>query len=161
MTRQLIIASALLAIGAPAFAQAPAPAAAQNISRTQVVNELNAAFGRVDSNKDGFITTAEANAAQQKVGAERTAEILKDVEAQFRELDTDKNGQLTLSEFRAGAPQPKITPGDQIVKMLDANKDGKISATEVQAERLRAFDRVDATHDGAITVTERQAAQVR
>ena len=65
MTRQFIIASVLAAVAAPAAAQAPA-----NITRAQVVSDLSAAFGRVDTNKDGFISLAEANAAQQRVAAD-------------------------------------------------------------------------------------------
>ena len=158
MTRQFIIGSALFALASPAAAQAQAPA---NITRAQVVADLNAAFGRVDTNKDGFITIAEADAAQKRVGAETAAKIAKDVEAQFAKLDVDHNGQLSLIEFKAGAPQPKMLPGADILKRLDTNKDGKISAAEFQAERLGQFDRIDTNHDGAISVTEQQAARVR
>ena len=157
MTSKFIVGSALLALGAPAVAQAQAPA---NITRAQVVSELNAAFGRVDTNKDGFISVAEADAAQQRVAAETAAKIAKDVEAQFAKLDTDHNGQLSVAEFKAGAPKPHMLPGADILKRLDANKDGKISSSEFQAERLGQFDRLDTNHDGAISVTEQQAARV-
>ena len=156
MTSKFIIGTALVALASPAFAQAPA-----NITRAQVVAELNSAFGRVDTNKDGFISIAEADSAQQRVGAETAAKIAKEVEAQFAKLDVDHNGQLTLAEFRAAAPKPNMLPGADILKRLDANKDGKISATEFQAERLGQFDRLDTNHDGTISVTEQQAARVR
>ena len=158
MTSKFIIGSALLALATPALAQTQAPA---NITRAQVVSELNAAFGRVDTNKDGFISVAEANAAQQRVGAETAARIAKEAEAQFAQLDVDHNGQLSIAEFKAGAPKPKMLPGTEILKRLDANKDGKISSSEFQAERLGQFDRLDTNHDGTISATEQQAAQVR
>ncbi len=158
MTRHLIIASLLAGLAGPAFAQAKAPA---DISRAQVVGELTAAFGRVDTNKDGFISTAEAEAAQQRVGAETAAKIAKDVEAQFAQLDADHNGQLSIAEFKAGAPKPRMLPGAEILKRLDTNHDGKISSAEFQAERLGQFDRLDTNHDGTISATEQQAAQVR
>ena len=160
MTKEFVIASALLVLASPATAQAPA--ASTNITRAQVVSELNAAFGRVDANKDGVITLAEATAAQQRVAAETAAEIAKSAETQFAQLDKDKNGQLSLAEFKAGAPKPRMTSADQLLKLLDANKDGKVSSTEFQAQRLGQFDRVDTNHDGIVTPLERQAAaQVR
>ena len=54
-----------------------------------------------------------------------------------------------------------MVPGQEILKRLDSNKDGKISASEFQAERLGQFDRLDTNHDGTISATEQQAAQVR
>lgn len=156
VTSKLIMASALLALGTPLAAQAPA--ASTNITRAQVVSELNAAFARVDTNKDGVISVAEANAAQARVAAQAAAEVEKNVEAQFAQLDKDKNGQLSLAEFKAGAPVPKMVPGDQLVKLLDTNKDGKVSAAEFQAQRLRQFDALDTNHDGIVTLQERQAA---
>ena len=155
MTKEIIIGSALLALAAPAFAQAQVPG---NITRAQVQTELNAAFGRVDTNKDGVINLAEANAAQQRLLVEQSAQIAKNVEAQFAKLDTDKNGQLSMAEFKAGSPTPKVASGDAILKLLDANKDGKVSAAEFNAQRLAQFDRVDTNRDGIVTQTELQAA---
>jgi Ca2+-binding EF-hand superfamily protein len=42
--------------------------------------------------------------------------------------------------------------------VLDANKDGKVTAAEFQAQRLRMFDTLDTNHDGTVTQLERQAA---
>ena len=146
-----------MALAAPALGQAPAARPA-SITRAQVVGELNAAFGRVDTNKDGSINLAEANAAQQRVGAEAAAQVARNLEAEFAKFDTDKNGQLSLAEFKAAAPKPKMTAGADIVKLLDANKDGKISAAEFQAQRLSQFDRLDINHDGTIDPQEQQGA---
>jgi Ca2+-binding EF-hand superfamily protein len=158
----MMIGTALLALATPAFAQAPAAPANANITRAQVVAELNAAFGRVDTNKDGVITVAEANAAQQRVAAERAKEIEQGVAAQFAKLDKDKNGQLSLAEFKAGSPPVRLAGGEQVLNLLDTNKDGKVTSAEFQAQRLRAFDSVDTNHDGTVTQLERQAAaQVR
>lgn len=158
MFKTIIIGSACLALTAPAFAQAQSNARSANITRAELLAELNAAFARVDANKDGTISLAEANSAQQRVAAERAAEIAKTAAAQFAQLDTDKNGQLSLAEFKAGAPPVRVATGEQILKLLDTNKDGKISAAEFQAQRLHAFDGVDTNHDGIVTPAERQAA---
>jgi hypothetical protein len=154
-----MIGSALIALAAPALAQAPAAnAQAGNVTRTQIVAELNAAFGRVDTNKDGTITVAEATAAQERVTAERLAEESKFVAARFAKLDTNKNGSLSLAEFKAAAPPIRLPSGQQVVSVLDANKDGMVTAAEFQAQRLRMFDTLDTNHDGTVTQLERQAA---
>jgi len=159
LIKRMVMGSALVALAAPALAQAPAakPQSA-NVTRAQVVAELNAAFGRVDTNKDGVITVAEANAAQQRVAAERAAEESKILEAQFAKLDTDKNGQISLAELKAAAPPVRTATGQQVLSILDANKDGKVTSAEFQAQRLHAFDSVDTNHDGIVTPVERQAA---
>jgi len=159
VTSKTIIGTALLALATPALSQAPA--AQQNITRAQVQNELTAAFGRVDTNKDGAISVAEANSAQQRTAANAAAEIKKVAQQQFAKLDVDKNGQLSLTEFEAGARKVNVTSGQQIVGVLDAKKDGKVTMNEFQAQRLATFDSIDTNHDGIITPTEGAAASQR
>jgi Ca2+-binding EF-hand superfamily protein len=122
-----IAATALVAgmIALPALAQPSAGPAntAGGPGRAQ------AAFERIDTNKDGFIDRAEMQAARA---------------ALFDRLDTNKDGQLTPDEMhagrrgqRAGNTQQRtisradfIARADQALMRRDTDKDGKLSFAE-------------------------------
>jgi Ca2+-binding EF-hand superfamily protein len=130
------IAAATLVAGLIAlpgtFAQAaPNPANTGGQSRAQ------AAFDRIDTNKDGFIDRAEMRAARM---------------ALFDRLDTDKDGKLTAEEMRAGRPARNqragnaqrtisrdefIARADQSLARRDTDKDGKLSFAEFSQRRTR------------------------
>ncbi len=115
-----------------AFAQAaPNPANTGGQSRAQ------AAFDRLDTNKDGFIDLAEMKASRA---------------ALFERLDTNKDGQLTGDEMRAGRPargqraanaqrtigrDEFIARAEQSLTRRDTDKDGKLSFTEFSQRRTR------------------------
>src|SRR5256885_8629802 len=163
-----LAALAAFGAGVPALttaAPAPAPRAAAPAqqaapTRAGLIRGLDAAFKTIDTNGDGVVSAAEAQAAEGKVQQQRLAAIRGRVEAEFTKLDTNKDGQLSKIEFMAAAPTAPSTPpnGAAIVAQLDKNKDGKISADEYRAPRLAMFDRLDTNHDGTISATERQAA---
>jgi len=157
-------AAPALANAAPTAAPKPtAPAAAQQAAptRTALINGLGASFKAVDTNGDGFISAAEAQAAEAKILEQRVARARANVEAEFTKLETNKDGQLSKAEFMAAAPTAPNVPanGQAIVNQLDTNKDGKISLDEYRAPRLAMFDKLDTNKDGTISATERQAAQ--
>ena len=147
-------------------------------TRAEAQAEAQKHFAMVDTNKDGAVTQAEADAARaamkgqwQKKRGERRAEM-------FGKLDTDKNGQLSPAEFNA--PRPDRGKGDgehrghmrghrggmmgggmmggDMFARLDANKDGKVTLAEASAKRLEMFDKADANKDGTVTPEERKAA---
>ncbi|MEG3088728.1 EF-hand domain-containing protein [Sphingomonas sp. PB4P5] len=100
---------------------------------------------RDDANKDGVITFAEATAAAS---------------AHFTAQDEDKDGQLSGEEARPRGLRGMRGRGDMAGMMLrhaDTNKDGKVSRDESRAEADQRFDRVDANHDGFIDRTEMEA----
>ena len=150
----LLAAAATLGAAAPAMASAAptaapkpaAPAAKQQAAPTRaaLLKGLDAGFKAIDTNGDGFLSAAEAQAAEGKVIQQRVARARTNVEA----------------EFMAAAPTGSNvkTDGAAIVTQLDKNKDGKISADEYRAPRLAMFDKLDTNHDGTISATERQAA---
>lgn len=181
MKKYLIGASLAALLAVPALAMqgggdGKKPMAPQ--TRAEVQAKIQEHFTKVDANKDGAITRAEADAAHaamkaewQKKRGERRAEM-------FGKLDTDKNGQLSQAEFNA--PRGDHAKGDHadrghrgghhggkmgmgrmgggMFDRLDANKDGKVTLAEASAKRLEMFDKADANKDGTVTPEERKAA---
>ena len=181
-------AGAILAAG-PVFAQAApqgARTAAMNKTelRAEVPGQVQRMFGRLDSNKDGFVTKAEADAAAGQVQAKaaKAAERF-DSGKIFTRLDANKDGNVTQAEAdtayaalaaKRGKPaNPKAHGFSGLFKRGDANKDGVISrnefdlaTTKIKArmenagigknfgERLFATE--DLNKDGKVSVAEAQ-----
>lgn len=129
-----ITAAALVAglIALPALAQ---PASGPtNTGGGQ--GRAQAAFDRIDTNKDGFIDRAEMQTARATL---------------FDRLDTNKDGQLTPEETRAGRRGQRagntqqrtvsradfIARADQSLMRRDSDKDGKLSFAEFSQRKAR------------------------
>lgn len=74
-------------------------------------------------------------------------------------LDTDHDGKISKAEFAA---RPAMghrgkMGGDRMFDRLDANHDGYLDTTEINAMLARRFARQDANHDGVLTADERHA----
>jgi Ca2+-binding EF-hand superfamily protein len=125
------LVAGLIALPATFAQAAPNPANTGGQSRAQ------AAFDRIDTNKDGFIDRTEMRASRA---------------ALFDRLDTNKDGQLTAEEMRAGRPSRGqraantqrtisrddfIARADQSLARRDTDKDGKLSFAEFSARRTR------------------------
>jgi Ca2+-binding EF-hand superfamily protein len=160
-----------LGLAAPAFAtaapapakKAPAPATAEApkpMSRTQFLSNVQTRFSAADANHDGFIDSNEVSAAQQRDLQQARATEQQRIGAEFDKLDTNHDGQLSKAEFMAAAPT--VTPrqtAQQIIGLVDSNKDGKISLQEYEAGPLGAFNKIDSNHDGTVSAAEIQAAK--
>ena len=177
--------AAALTTFAPVGAQATAPVAAapkkpmtaKAVTRSDVTQQVQQRFARLDSNRDGFVTEAEsdaaANAAHERVGQR----LDKRGDAMFARLDTNKDGNVTRPEvdaaFARNAKQSAkdVNPPswDRIASRLDANKDGAISREEFSAAHDRRADRIgkrvdgmfenaDANKDGRVSLAEATAA---
>ena len=158
------------------------------VTRAEVETRVRDMFARVDSNRDGFVTQAEAQAFRGAARAERQNSRGERREARFARLDTDRDGSISRDEFfaragradraqqgerrglraerRVARQERRAQRGGMMARLggkrferIDANKDGRISLAEVTTQRLRAFDRVDANRDGRITREERQAVR--
>ena len=121
-------------------------------------DELLAALLTFDKNKDGKLTKAEVPERQQGI---------------FERGDTDKNGVLDPAELKkltadqaAAPPAPPIQRGpgrggfggiDAASMLLDADKNGEISAEEI-ANAPTALKALDKNSDGTITEDEVQPA---
>jgi len=87
-------------------------------------------------------------------------------------LDTNHDGKISKDEFAArgammhgrhggdaasaGGDAPKHD-GSRMFDRFDANHDGFLDATEINAVLARRFARTDANHDGVLTSDERHA----
>lgn len=81
-------------------------------------------------------------------------------------LDTDHDGRISKDEFaaragmmggrRGGGDAPK-RDGSRMFDRFDANHDGFLDATEINAVLARRFARMDANRDGMLTPDERHA----
>src|SRR5690242_11378910 len=128
--KKLLIGCAALALAVPALAQvAPAPATqAQHASKIQTRAEVQAKvaqhFAKVDANRDGVITKAEADAAAQAYRGkrdDRRAERRDDRrEHAFERLDTNRDGAITRQEWDAAQAQRQ-----QRVAARDHDGDGR------------------------------------
>ena len=130
-------------------------------------------FARIDLNKDGKITTAEAEAARSQHAEGKPG---KPAQAQaaafgglFAKADANKDNVITRAEFDTMGQQIKTQiehsataregVAERMLAKSDTNKDGKVSLAEMQQSALARFDRMDLNHDGKINPQERQ--QVR
>jgi len=156
VVRTMIVATATaaLAFTSAAVAQQQQQAAAQPVSRTAVISQLAAAFKAVDTNHDGFISTAELAAQQNKELQALQAQARAKLQQDFNQLDTNKDGSLSFAEFSAVATVKPSQTAAQILQSYDTNKDGKVSEAEFQAQKLAFFDKIDANHDGIVTADE-------
>ena len=113
-------------------------------------------FDKLDTNKDGKVTLAEAKAGEK---------------VRFASIDANKDGRLTTQELEAHhaamrAQHEKNDPkaaagradhkgrGAHFFSKIDANGDGAIDATESAATAEKMFSRMDDNGDGVVTKDE-------
>jgi hypothetical protein len=146
------------------------------VTRAQAEARVRDMFARVDANRDGFVTQAEAQAFRGAARAGRQENRGERREDRFARLDANRDGSISRDEFfaradRAGGGERRAARferrggrggmmaglGGKRFERIDADKDGRISLAEATTQRLRAFDRADANRDGRLTREERQA----
>ena len=204
--KKLMIAAVALVAGTAALAQTapvaqPAPATPpvrpmqdHVMTRAEVVAMVRDHFGRMDTDRDGAITTAEATEAHGKLREVRKAHrierrLKRDPNAAFDRLDADKNGSISREEFAKAredrlerriviheerkdgqaAGEPKAGAfrmhragggfGGRMIIMADTDKDGRITLAEAETMALQHFDQMDSNKDGQVTREERRAGR--
>jgi Ca2+-binding EF-hand superfamily protein len=128
---KLPLAVALLGAATAALAQTPA-APAGGISFDQWSVHARERLMALDANHDGKISKDEFAARAGMMGHHRKGGAAED----------------------ANAPKPD---GARMFTRLDANNDGYLDATEINAMLARRFARQDANHDGVLTPDEQHA----
>jgi len=100
---------------------------------------------RIDGDKDGRVSLAEAEAAAVKAARKR-----------FERMDADKDGFISMAEMseRRGKDHASPRRGDRMLRRLDRDNDRRISAAEAENARRVRFTRMDADNDGVLTVAE-------
>ena len=185
------VAVAALAGLAPAIAQT-APASAPQAKAAKVTKPITRAdaaqkaqqhFTRLDTNKDGFLTKTEAEAAAQATHERVEQRMDKRGDAMFARLDADTNGKGTRTEAesvfasrKAAGKGAKAAPTwDKFAGRLDTDKDGAISSAEFEAAHSKRAERVadrrdnrgiagqmfataDSNKDGRVSLAEATAA---
>ena len=107
-------------------------------------------FDRIDTDHDGVISSAEANANSPRLAQS------------FAALDTDKNGSLSRAELEQHAQHKRREMHDRMeekFKAADANGDGQLSTEEAQGmPRIgNDFAAIDANQDGLVSRDELRA----
>lgn len=157
MKKLLLAASAAVAVAgvAPALAQTAAPTKVAPASQRKAMKAINRAdvsqnaqrrFARLDANKDGFVTQAEAQASTGQRAQKMQQRAVKrmqrrDPAAMFARLDSNRDGQVTRVE--AEAARTAVASGT-------GGKPATARAVAVGA----MFDRGDTNRDGAISRAE-------
>lgn len=154
----LLMVVVLLADGTGLAAQAkkaPAaqqPAGPQPILRANFIAQMDAQFGKLDSDKDGRLSGTEIEQFEkQRLLAEAQARN----DALFDRLDVNKNGQISSREFDKLVPEKPLAAGAQpMLSREDSNRDGQISLIEHRSATLANFDRLDFDRDGVVSASE-------
>ena len=109
--------------------------------------DANAAFDRLDTNRDGQIS-------RDEFGKGRTIRIEKRIAMK------DGKGPRGARHFRhMRGPGGHGLVAGAMIRMIDNDKDGRISLAEATAGTLQHFDRVDTNRDGRLTPEERRAGR--
>lgn len=153
------LAVASMAGAAPLLASAQVPSATgsaphaahgKTVTRAEVGQKVQKRFARLDTNRDGFVTREEADAAKDMRRSRRDQRVDQRGTAIFDRLDTNKDNVVTRAEAEPifASRQMDIAhsgPGDAkprrnwdaLAARHDANKDGAISRAEFEAGRAR------------------------
>ncbi len=119
-------------------------------AQAQAMRDPNAAFDRLDANRDGAISRAEF-AQGREVRMERR--IVANAPGQAGAME--RPNRRGMRAMRGGGGMM----GGAMLKMADSNRDGRVSLAEATAGALQQFDRMDSNRDGRVTPDERAAGR--
>ena len=180
----LAAAAPLLAQPTPA----PIAPMAATMTRADLQARVQTQFARRDANRDGFLTAEEmTRRGAQREGKMKMRRMggdqaMRDPNIAFDRIDANRDGSISRDEF-ARAREVRIEKrvemkqhgqmgamhgmrhggggmmGAAMLKMADANRDGKVSLGEATTGALRHFDMMDSNRDGRLTPEERAAGR--
>jgi Ca2+-binding EF-hand superfamily protein len=99
--------------------------------RQIVQTTVTAVFASADTDRNGFLSPTEVNAAI--IGMANAA-----AQAAFQRADTDRNGQISQEEFDRAITEP----AHAIFRSVDTNNDGQLSPQEAQAARQAVMSQI-------------------
>jgi Ca2+-binding EF-hand superfamily protein len=161
---------------APALAfSAPTPQHPQHemkaMTRAEMVQKVQDHFAKLDTNKDGFVTKAEMDAAEAAMRQTMADRMKQRETGMFDRMDANHDGSVSRAEFesahdamadhmgkRMGMHGMHGAMAERMFGAADANKDGRVSLQEATAAAAAHFDKLDANHDGTVTPDEIRAA---
>ncbi len=182
----LTAAAPLVAQSAPAPSAAPmAPTmgSAKTVTRADLQSRIQTQFTRRDANRDGFLTAEEMTPRggamrMRRMGGEQA---MRDPNVAFDRLDANRDGSISRDEFGRArqlrsekrtamkGQQPGAMRGHRrggggmmgmaMLKMADADRDGRVTLAEATSGALRHFDMMDSNRDGRLTPEERAAGR--
>lgn len=117
------------------------------------VGDPNAAFDRLDANKDGSISRDEFTKAREQRIERRI--VMREERKERREQATKDGEDVQRHVMRMHGPGF----GSRMIVMADTDKDGKITMSEAEALALQHFDQMDSNKDGQVTPEERRAGR--
>ena len=124
----------------------------------QAMRDPNVAFDRLDANRDGNISRDEF-ARNRVVQVERR--IVRNGPGQPGVEGMPHHGGVRV--MHGGGMRARHGGGmlgAAVMKMADANRDGRVSLAEATAGALQHFDMMDSNRDGALTPQERAAGRI-
>lgn len=145
MTRLTCLLAALLI---PAITHAESPGGKRQVdsdgdgkvSRAEAeaasAKKLLKRFDKIDTDGDGYITKVERKAAREQAG-EKMKEGKEKGKGKIKAADTDGNGALSRDEANAAGMTKMVEHFDKI----DADGDGEISKEEMKASREQLRER--------------------
>lgn len=172
--KEFLIGAAGIIVAGAAIAQAPvttpapnaaphamAPMADQTHTRDEMVAKVRDHFAKLDADKDGFLTKAEAEAgrgAMKQRIVERLGER-RDPAAAFDRLDANKDGTISRDEFSKG--HEMRTERRMVMKDGAPGAPGAKAHKGMQKHRMggmmmmgQMFDMADANKDGRVSLQE-------
>lgn len=143
-------------------------------TRDDVVAHVREMFAKLDTNKDGFVTREEADAAHRAMAGEMREKFAKhfadggmphpDRGAMFDRLDTNKDGSISRQEFMSAKPDVRE---QHVFVMRNGEGPAEINSDPghpgMRVMRLHAmdmgihgrmFESADANHDGKVSLQE-------
>jgi Ca2+-binding EF-hand superfamily protein len=114
-----------------------------------VMGDPNAAFDRLDTNKDSYISREEFTKAREQ-------RVERRIEKRAERKISPKEGKEVRRHMRMHGPGGF---GGGMLAMADTNKDGQITQAEAEALALQHFDQMDTNRDGQVTPEERRVGR--
>ena len=167
--------AALVAIPAVAQVGGDGPARkAEPITRASVQAAVQARFAKVDADRDGYVTRAEADARAAQARGERQERMAQRRERMaerraglFDRLDSDKNGSISRAEFdahaaaraerraqRGGDGEMRVRRAMRHARMMRGHRMGAMGGARFGGAM---FERLDADKDGRVSLAEASA----